>query len=211
MLKARSFGVFAAIACTLAAPSCEAASESSEPNAAELVRSVRESENWIHEVESFFLSVESTWTTSPKEIAARRSKLKRRYSDAELDPNRFWDLKPRRKDFLEFGVERDRLYFLTEEPGRSRVLRIWNGKEAFWREQYFMGKRNRCYLGPRPDKVFENLFGNISWLRSQPHTYWFDPGDVNDRLKYYGYPEDFAVIGRQDYRGVDCHVLDWRP
>jgi len=211
MWKAKKFGVFAALVYALATPLRVAASEGNEPNAAELVRAVRESENWIHKVESFFLSVESTWTTTPEEIAARRSELKRRYSDSELDPNRFWDLKPRRKDFLEFAVERDRLYFMAEEPGRSRTLKIWDGKEAFWRRQIFTGKRDRCYVGLRPEEVFENVFGNISWLRAQPHSFWFDLRDVDECLKYYGYPEDFAVVGRQEYRGVDCHVLDWRP
>ncbi|MHC4168643.1 MAG: hypothetical protein ACYSWQ_16960 [Planctomycetota bacterium] len=211
MLKAKRLSVFAALVYTLATPLSVAAGEGGEPNAVELVRAVRGSENWIHNAESFFLSVESTWTTTPEGIAARRGELKRRYSDSELDPNRFWDLRPRRKDFLEFGVERDRLYFLAEEPGRSRSLRIWDGKEAFWREQYFVSKRDRCYLGPGPEKVFECLFANLSWLRSQPHSFWFDPRDVDERLKYYGNPEDFAISGRQEYRGVDCHVLDWKP
>jgi hypothetical protein len=211
MRKGRRLGTFATLAYALAGSFCIAVGTGSEPNSAELVRAVRESENWIHDVESFFLSVESTWTTTPQGIAARRGELKRRYRDSELDPNRFWDLRPRRKDFLEFGVERDRLYFLAEEPGRSRSLRIWDGKEAFWREQYFVSKRDRCYLGSGPEKVFECLFANISWLRSQPHSFWFDPRDVDTRLRYYGYPEDFAVNGRQEYRGVNCHVLDWKP
>ena len=211
MWKGRRFGAFATLAYALASSFCVAAGEGGEPNAAELVRAVRESESWIHDVEGFFLSVESTWTTAPKAIAARRSELKRRYNDAKLDPNLLWDLKPRRKDFMEFAVERDRLYFLAEEPGRSRTAKIWDGKEALSYRQDLTVKRDRCYRASGPEKVFNNLFANISWLRSQPHSFWFDLRDVHERLKYYGYPEDFAVIGRQKYRGVDCHVLDWKP
>ena len=209
--KVMRSGVFVLIVFTIATPLKVAVGESKEPNAAELICAVRQSENWIHKVASFFISVESTWTITPEEIAARRDELKQRYSDEEFDPNHFWELKPSRKDFLEFAVERDRLYFLSEEPGRSRLLKVWDGKEAFCRRQLFTSKRDRCYVGLGPEKVFENLFDNISWLRSQPHSFWFDPRDDNEHLKYYGYAKDFAVIGRQGYRGVDCYVLEWKP
>lgn len=211
MWNAKKLNVFVTLAYAFATTSCIVGAESAEPTAAELVRAVRESENWIHHVESFFLCAESKWTITPKGIAAKRAELKQYYSDAELDPNRFWDLKPRHEDFLEFAIERDRLYFLREEPGRSRSLRIWDGKEAFSYVQYSINEQDHYYLGSKPEQIFENLFANISWLRSQPHSFWFDPRDVNERVKYYGYPEDFIVIGQQNYRGVDCYVLDWKP
>lgn len=211
MWNAKKLSVFLILAYAFTTSFCIAGSENTEPNAAELVRAVRESENWIHKVDSFFLCVESKWTNTPKAIAAKRAKLRQRYSDTELDPNRFWDLKPRHEDFFEFAIERDRLYFRREEPGRSRTLKVWDGKEAFSHRQYFISEQNHYYLGFKPEQVFEHLFANISWLRSQPHSFWFDPQDVNECLNHYGYPEDFVVIGQQNYRGVDCYVLDWKP
>ena len=51
-----------------------------------LVRTVRESENWIHDVNSLLIRVKSTWTRTPEGIAAYRRELKQQYPDKKIDP-----------------------------------------------------------------------------------------------------------------------------
>ncbi len=157
MWNPNKLSLFLILAYAFATSFCIAGSENTEPNAAELVRAVREGENWIHNVDSFFLCVESKWTNTPKAIAAKRAELRQHYSDAELDPNRFWDLKPRHEDSFEFAIELYRLYFLREEPDRSRALKVWDGKEAFSHERYLTSEQEHYYLGSRPEQVFEHL------------------------------------------------------
>jgi hypothetical protein len=209
--KSRISGVLVTlIVLTMAIPLNVQAGESNEPNAAELVCAVRQSEKWIHKAESFFISVESSWKIAQKEKTPEWAHSRRSYKDDRVDPNRQTDTHLYRRDFFEFAVERNRLYLLEEEPERSRTVQIWDGKEALSNRQDLAKARNQCYRASNPEKVFKDLFARISWLRSQPHSFWFDPVDVDVRLKYFGYPEEFVVIDRQTYRGVDCHVLGWR-
>ncbi len=57
------------------------ASDARDPNAPDLVRAVRESENWIHKVDSFYLQMASKWTTPPHPNLP--AELKRRREQAE--------------------------------------------------------------------------------------------------------------------------------
>jgi hypothetical protein len=99
-------------------------------NAAELVRAVRKSENWIHQVDSLTIRIESKWTKTPKAIAASRAELKKQFPDLDPDPEHFWELKPSYKGSLEYAFDQRRLRFLHETPGKSSALKIWDGKQA---------------------------------------------------------------------------------
>ena len=112
------------LACTFTFSLCSAAAAGSEPNAAELVRAVRESENWLHRIDSLRLRIEGKWSHPPESVAARYAKLKKQSPDQEPDPNSNWDLKPSISDILEsrFVVANNlpphqSLLLLTNLPG----------------------------------------------------------------------------------------------
>ena len=74
----------------------------SDEAVAAMVRSVRESENWIHEVDGLLIRFEGGWTRSPKSIALKRKQLAGFAVDGRLDPNLHPGLKPKTTETLEF-------------------------------------------------------------------------------------------------------------
>ena len=93
------------LTCTFTFSLCPAAAANNEPNAVELVRVVRKSENWLHRIDSLKLRIEGKWTRSPESIAARYAELKKQFPDREPDPNHTWDLKPSESDMLEYSID----------------------------------------------------------------------------------------------------------
>ncbi len=184
---------------------CSAVIAGSEPNAVNLVRAVRESENWLHQVDSLQLRIKGKWTRSPESITARYAELKKQSPDQEPDPNRSWDLKPSISDMLEYAIDfkGKRLRYIKDTPGRSYFLGIWDGKQA-------MGYSSRLqqYYLESGKEMFEKFFGSLSWPRAQPHSFWWEPQNVEEKIDLFGRAEDFKIIGRHEYRGVDCHVLE---
>lgn len=188
------------------------AAKAPEVDAAALVQAVRESENWIHKVESLYIRIESKWSRTAEGIAARHSQLKEQYRNLDREPNRFGELKPISTGILEYAFDQTRLRFLDEQPDQWRQLKIWDGKQLIAHETYLSGEREYYYLHYTPQGNFHELIASqTSWLRTQPHSFWWDSKDVDEFLSYYGRPEEFVVVGRSNYRGVDCHVLQVYP
>ena len=181
----------------------------SEPNAAELVRAVRASEKWIHEVDSIFLRIEQQWTDSPEVIAEKRANLKKQFPDREPNSIQLSELKlSRSPGILVFAIERNRLRFMNYDPDYWQQLIIWDGKQAMVHEKYFNHKQESHNLDNTPRQFFRNMTNQLNWLRSQPHSFWWRPLDVEGFLDIYGRPEEFQVVGRDNYRGYDCYLLE---
>ena len=186
-------------------------------NAAELVRAVRESENWIHQCDSLLIRVETKWTNTKHKIAAYRKELKEEfYPDLEPDPNRHWGLKPGYTGNLEYAIEQPdadhrRLRLLHNVPRRRRKLTIWNGQERLFYERYFTHKQENYMIENNPEKIAWGLFDHMSWPRAQPHSFWWDEVDIEENLKWWGRVEEFRFKGWAKYRGVDCYVLECKP
>ncbi|MBN2129567.1 MAG: hypothetical protein JW741_08720 [Sedimentisphaerales bacterium] len=211
MSNAKKYAVSAMLACVPALSVCAAGQQDREPNAAELVQAVRESENWLHRIDSLRLRIEGTWSHPPESIAFRRARLKRQSPDEEPDPQRDWSLKPRFGDSLEYAIDfkRKRLLRVEDEPGRDYSRCIWDGRQAT-----AYSRLNDGYEQYRLDsttKMFETIFGSLSWPRAQPHSFWWEPTDVGQEMRHFGPAEDFRIAGRADYRGVPCHVLKYEP
>ena len=187
---------------------CSAGTDSSEPNALDLVRAVRESENWLHRIDSLQLRIEGKWSRSPESIAARYAELKKQFPDQEPDPNRSWDLKPSHSDMLVYAIDfkRQRMRYIEDTPGRVYSLRIWDGKQAVRYSEF--GGKNQQYDLDSTIKMFGTIFGSLSWPRAQPHSFWWEPQNIKERIDHFGRAEDFKITGRDEYRGVDCHILE---
>jgi thiol-disulfide isomerase/thioredoxin len=181
-----------------------------DANAADIVRAVRKSENWIHDINSIYLRLERRWTADVEYIAVRRAELQKQLPGVNLDPNRFVDLKPIRPvGIIEYAIDRQRLRFLTEEPDYWRQIKIWDGKMAMVHEKYFNHQQESYVLASNPKEFFEKDLVDINWLRSQPYSFWWNPRDVNKVMDLYGKPEDFKIIGREEYKGYECYVLEY--
>jgi hypothetical protein len=203
--RSERFTVALLSACTFTFLLCSAVIASGEPNAADLVGAVRESENWLHRIDSLQLRIEGKWSRSPESIASRYAELKRQYPDQEPDPNRNWDLKPSESDVLEYTIDfkGKRLRHVEETPGREHFLKIWDGKQAIG----YSGRLQQYYLESGKE-MFETLFGSLSWPRAQPHSFWWEQQNIEEMIDHFGRAEDFKIIGHTEYRGVACYVLE---
>jgi hypothetical protein len=174
-------------------------------DAAALVRAVRESERWVHQVDSLVLRVESVWARSPAGLV--RAGPRARPDDAGQPRG----VAPTEKGLLEYALDHSRLRFLDDEPGQGCTLKVWDGKQLITQEAQ-SGRREQYGLDASTQGNLEDILATeMAWPRSQPHSFWWDSRDVDDLLAYYGRPEEFKCIARQEYRGVQCHVLAMWP
>ncbi len=181
------------------ADACSGAGNSiADVDAAAMVRAVRQSEQWIHHVDSLHLRLESVWTTPCA-------------CDAAAGAGQPQAAAPTAKGLLEYAFDRNRLRFLDDQPEQCCSLKIWNGKELVARESQ-TGRREQYLLDATPEGNFNDILASeTAWPRSQPHAFWWDRRDVDALAVFFGRPEEFKCIGRQTYRDEECHVLEMRP
>ena len=185
---------------------------SSEPTAAELIRAARAGENWLHDIDSLYIRIESTSTKTPEGLAARRAELRQQHSDGPLEADRFPELKPVTTAILEYAIDESRVRFLNDHHGSQRDLKIWDGKQLMFHEASLLENQEQVNLDRTPHGYFQDMLASdTSWPRAQPHAFWWDDKDLDAYLSYYGRAEDATRTGRGDYRGVDCYVLDVKP
>ncbi len=174
-------------------------------DAAALVQAVRDSERWIHEADSLSLRIESVWARA---AAAQSSEPSGGEGPTSCGCGPLATIS---RGLLEYAFDGNRFRFVEDQPGQSRSLKIWDGKQ-FISHEAPSGRRGYYLLDRTTQGNLEDiLISKTAWLRSQPHSFWWDSKDVAGLLAYYGQPKEFACIGREDYRGVECHVLELRP
>jgi hypothetical protein len=183
-----------------------------EPDAAELVRVVRESENWIHDIQSLYLRFESKWTRFPGEHFMVGTEMKEQCPDGCGTAGDLQQLQSGTEGILEYAMDEGRVRFLNQESGQGHQLIVWDGKQLISHEKYTAVNQEKYTLSWTPQDSFNELIAfQTSWLRAQPHSFWWDRKDVEGCLSYYGHPEEFKLTGRCDYRGIDCYVLEFYP
>jgi len=206
---------------------------------AAMVKAVRASEQWIHQVDSLVLRIESVWSYGAESswrglpALASRDHLGLASSDhnsAEEEqrqgvPNAEFRVgepqdalatknkggTPSPRGLLEYAFDKSRVRFLEDQPGESRSLKIWDGREFINCEEA-SGRREQYLLDATPEGNFDDILASeTAWPRSQPHAFWWDQRDVDALAVFFGRPEEFKCIAREKYRGTDCHVLELRP
>ncbi len=198
--------------CALSTLLYSVAMASSEPTSAELVQAVRAGENWIHEIDSLYIRIETRLTRTPEAIAAKTAELKQQYPDLTVDSNQFPELKPVSTGILEYAIDKTRVRSLSEEYNSRRKLKIWDGKKLMVCDESFPKGPQLYSLGRVPQGSFQDMLAyETSWPRAQPHSFWWDYRDVDELMSYYGHAEDSSIAGRCNYRCVDCYILDVPP
>ncbi|MBN2180503.1 MAG: redoxin domain-containing protein [Sedimentisphaerales bacterium] len=183
-----------------------------EQNAAELVRAVRESENWIHGVQSLYLRFESKWTRTQGQNLTVGAESGEQCPDGCSPAEKLPQLQPSTEGILEYAMDEGRARFLNQESGQGHQLTVWDGKQLISHEKYAAINQENYSLSWTPQGSFDELIAfQTSWPRSQPHSFWWDRKDVEEWLSYYGRPEEYKIAGRCDYRGVDCYKLEFYP
>lgn len=211
MRRKGKLAVVSLMVCTFTFSLCSAADKSNEPNAADLVRAVRQSEMWMYHVETLYFQAKGKWTTTPKAITERRIEIKDEFGVNDPNEKQFPGLRKTSEDILEYVVDGKRVRYLTDDPGYWRQLKIWDGNELRIHEKYYNHPQN-CYIlhNTIPERMFHELFAsNYGWPRSQAHSFWWNPQDVTKSSDFYGRPEEFKLIDKQIYRDIPCYVLEY--
>ncbi|MBN1359259.1 MAG: hypothetical protein JW993_01650 [Sedimentisphaerales bacterium] len=201
--------IIGALACLVSSSLCWG---QAEPNAAELVRAVRATEMWLHDCNSLYLRVQARWTKTPEGIARRRAEIKAEYGVDAPSVRQFSGLRATSEQSLEVAVDRTRVRYLTDDPGYWRQLKVYDGNELRIHEKYYHHDQEHYGLYAEiPERMFSELFAcYYGWPRSQAHSSWYDPRDVNATVDFYGPAELFKLVDQQVYRGVPCYVLDYQ-
>jgi RNA polymerase sigma factor (sigma-70 family) len=152
--------------------------------APDLVRALRQHQEWIHKVKSLSLHFEG-------KLADGRG-----------------------KEFTETVVTAFDGKRLRHSFGRKELaeqLNIWDGKRAItWFKE--KGYPARYIFSRDLPHSADMMSGSLPWLEGQPHTFWWTqalPDADREKLarELEGKPEDYVITGRKVYRGVPCHVL----
>ena len=212
MRNVKRFVAILMLTCALIISTSSWAVENNVPKAAELVQAVRASENWIHEIDSLYIRIETKLTRTPEAIAAKTTELKQQYPDIAVDLNQFPELKPVSTGILEYALDKTRVRSLSEEHNGRRKVTIWDGKQLMVYNASFPKGTKQYSLGPAPQGSFQDMLAyETSWPRAQPHSFWWDIRDVDELMSYYGHAEDASIAGCCNYRCVDCYILDVPP
>lgn len=192
-------------------PSPDLEEAAAEPNAADLVREARGSEDWLYRIDSLQFRVEGTWTRPPESIAAWRAEMRKQDASRDPDPRYIIDLQPFVADSLEYAIDfrRQRLRYVENEPTRGQFLHIWDGNELAIHRRRPDGYED--YSRTLSKDPIDRIFGSLSWTKHRPHSFWWAPADDERVLEYMGRPERFRIVGRVPYRGVDCYLLEFEP
>jgi hypothetical protein len=212
MWNVKKFVAVMMLTCTVTILTCSGATVNDNPKAAELVEAVRASENWIHDVESMYLRIETKLTRTSEVIAAKTAELRQQYPDLAILPSQFPELKPVSTGILEFAIDKTRIRSLSEEHNNRRKVVIWDGQKLMVCDESFPKGPQLYSLGRVPQGSFQDMLAyETSWPRAQPHSFWWDIRDVDELMSYYGHAEDSSIAGQCNYRSTDCYILDVPP
>ncbi|MCE5187525.1 MAG: redoxin domain-containing protein [Planctomycetaceae bacterium] len=176
--------------------------------APDLVRAVRDGEDWIHQAKSFQIKATDKWVKTPKGIAHRTQELQTQFPNTEISSKRF--IRPTLEGELAivFDDARFRTYNYTKEG--SMFLHIWNGREFIAHEKYFTHAQE-LYAFRKSLGETENVLVHLMWPRSQFHSFWWNKHQMENWQDFYGRAEEFILTGKRDYRGTQCYVLECYP
>lgn len=182
----------------------------STPFAADLVREVRASEQWIDKVHSLHLKIEGTWTLTPEGIEWRKERLRQKgFPPEDINVARFPELLPETADRLELAFDSNRLLFRQDAPQSSVTLdhRTYDGRQV--RSHMVQGGQEHFSVGKdAPALAGRYVIDNFAWLRAGPHPLWFVPKNAIGDDALFGRPEEFTRVGPEVFEGVDCYVLE---
>jgi hypothetical protein len=189
-----------------------AAAGAPDVNTARLVKKVRESENWIHKVDSLYIRMESKWTQIKQVKNVESLQMSERISPSPLQTNSSITATTGHACLLEFAFDQKRARYLNEDPNYLHQMKIWDGSHLTTHEKYIKQPQEQYILESALQGSFpEFLARDTAWPKAQPHSFWFDTRDTAELLSYFGKPEEFVLKGNENYRGVDCLVLEFVP
>lgn len=177
--------------------------------ASDLVKAVRESEDWIQQVTSFQVKAKDKWIRTPEGIEFQRKELQERFPDAMINSEKFSDLMPTVEGKLKI-VFNDTKYRTFHQNEDSLFEEIWNGHEFIAHNQYFTPPHESYSFRKELPEIARNMIDFI-WPRSKEYHFWWKKQGMNNWEDHYGRAEDFILTGKQNYLGTECYIVECYP
>lgn len=179
--------------------------ERKESTAAEIVERARAAERWITGVESFLVRAETRWSKSEESIAHQRKELERQYGRNAV-PADHPNLAPEPRSSLLIAFDMGRLYARHESSSGYVDARLWDGAMAYSTQGTVNGPISSVALGDHPSFAGRDVLTDLPWLRTDSFALWFlDQARPNVPMRR---ADQFTLVGREEFRGVECHVLE---
>ena len=178
-----------------------------------LVRHVRQSEQWIHQIRSLHLTADVAWTQTPEGIAHRKKELKAQFPDKDFarEEEKSYGLCPSEEGKEELHINGMRFRHFSSGD-RDESIGVWDGQTYATYSRH--RDRENYSIASSPGNQGTCLLLGSSWLRmTQRHKLWWmdDASNDVDEGDRFGRAEEFILAGKQDYRGVSCYILECHP
>ena len=185
-----------------------------DPNAADLVRAVRKSEVWLGEVNSLLIEANRTWSASEAGIGHFKKEINAEFAIEEPNETQFPWIRSSYQERLVLACDREHFKSLLDFPNYWRREANWDGSQLRRYDMHRPRQKDVYTLTNEHAGTFHNaIVGDFGWLWSQDlHWQWAKPQTDMERLdreEYLGRPSDFKCLGKADYRGVPCYVLQY--
>jgi len=182
-----------------------------EPDAAALVRQVREQEAWIERVDSIQIQAVENWERTPNGLEQQRRRVLTDLTGEQLE--RHHNLRHHCKWNIELAYDRKRVRFWQQDQGYSDDLQVYDGRRFFWQNRYnytdwpdLGTDQDRTLIESDPGKC--HGWSYFPSFPAGPHVFWWNsPQQRADIERMAPKPEDFAYEGRADFHGLPCHVV----
>jgi thiol-disulfide isomerase/thioredoxin len=183
-----------------------------KPSAVALVEGIIDEESKVASLRSLYLRFEGKWTRPPAAIARSIVELKKQQPDREIKVEENSNLWPEMTEDLELAFDNKRVRKLAHWHKSSWNLCVFDGELAVAHAKYFTHTQEHYALADSPDRFFEYMFVDLSWLRIGAHPFWFEKQKFTNelRMELNGRPNDYALVGQKDYRGRTCYLLENR-
>src|SRR4051794_14160898 len=168
----RALGFLFSLAC-LGGGAVRGAPGAAPPSAEELVKAVQDSEEWLHQVDSFYVKFDVTWSKTLEAIEHRKAELNKQFPGAEINVKRFPELLPERPETLVVAFDRRRFYKHVYQPASSDRTSFWDGSRAIDHEKYFSHDQEHYAILAGPEKLGAHFLGEGSWPRAGHHSFWW--------------------------------------
>ncbi len=183
-------------------------------NGPALMQRVRDDIAWVGKLESFHLMARIEERRTPEGIEHSLKQIKKQFEVDQPDPQKFTELLPETNLRLELDFDARRMrYLLLHRDASNRELwretRLWDGRRSLYHVEDFREATDRAVFRADTSHVTGSFWGWLGYLNHQPLVCWWNDNakQHQERREAYGDATDFVLVDRENYHGVDCHVL----
>ena len=180
-----------------------------------LMQRVRDDIAWGGKLESLHLMARIEERRTPEGIEHSLKQIKEQNPDLDQpDPLKFTELLPETNLRLEldFDARRFRWMWLFRDSNNrelSRETQFWDGRRVVSHSQNLRQQTDSVTFSPDIGPASYSIWGWTSYLNHQPlECWWNEPPALREQLhSRFASAADFTLVDRENYHGVDCHVL----